>query len=83
MEAPMAPDRNPSKAPTTVQVETAAATFDKLSTPMPLHADDPHIVVLVEQVFAHVAPDGSLAPDQGSQPKRVRRRPRFDADARR
>jgi DNA-binding transcriptional ArsR family regulator len=124
----------PVKGLTTAQVETAAATFDMLSTPMRLHlmwllchgdhdvgwlaeqvgatvaavsqqlgklrlaglvsarregryqiytADDPHIVVLVEQVFAHVAPDGSLAPDQGSQPSRVRRRPRFDADAHR
>jgi DNA-binding transcriptional ArsR family regulator len=42
-------------------------------------ADDPHILVLVEQVFAHIAPDGSLAPDEGSQPRRVRRRPRFEA----
>jgi DNA-binding transcriptional ArsR family regulator len=46
-------------------------------------ADDPHILVLVEQIFAHVAPDGSLAPDQGSQPRRVRRRPRFEAGVRR
>jgi DNA-binding transcriptional ArsR family regulator len=44
-------------------------------------ADDPHMLVLVEQVFAHVAPDGSLAPDQGSQRRRVRRRPRFEAGA--
>jgi DNA-binding transcriptional ArsR family regulator len=42
-------------------------------------ADDPHILVLVEQVFARVAPDGSLAPDEGSQARRVRRRPRFEA----
>jgi DNA-binding transcriptional ArsR family regulator len=46
-------------------------------------ADDPHVLVLVEQVFAHVAPDGSLAPDQRSQPRRVRRRPRFEAGTRR
>lgn len=44
-------------------------------------ADDPHILMLVDQVFAHIAPDGSLAPDGGSQPRRVRRRPRFDATA--
>jgi DNA-binding transcriptional ArsR family regulator len=25
--------------------------------------DDPHIVTLVEQIFDHIAPDGSLAPD--------------------
>ncbi|TCC02956.1 ArsR/SmtB family transcription factor [Kribbella soli] len=24
---------------------------------------DPHVIALVEQIFAHVAPDGSLAPD--------------------
>jgi DNA-binding transcriptional ArsR family regulator len=42
-------------------------------------ADDPHILMLVDQVFAHIAPDGRLSPDEGSQPRRVRRRPRFDA----
>ncbi|MCV7248466.1 winged helix-turn-helix transcriptional regulator [Mycobacterium koreense] len=25
--------------------------------------DDPHIVALLAQIFAHIAPDGSLAPD--------------------
>ncbi|MGW3467313.1 ArsR/SmtB family transcription factor [Saccharopolyspora sp. NPDC000995] len=25
--------------------------------------DDPHVVALVEQIFEHIAPDGSLAPD--------------------
>jgi len=25
--------------------------------------DDPHVIALVEQIFEHVAPDGSLAPD--------------------
>jgi DNA-binding transcriptional ArsR family regulator len=25
--------------------------------------DDPHVITLVEQIFQHVAPDGSLAPD--------------------
>lgn len=25
--------------------------------------DDPHVLTLVEQIFAHIAPDGSLAPD--------------------
>jgi DNA-binding transcriptional ArsR family regulator len=43
--------------------------------------DDPHVLVLVEQVFAHVAPDGSLTPDEGSQPARIRRRPRFGTGA--
>ena len=25
--------------------------------------DDPHVLNLVQQIFAHIAPDGSLAPD--------------------
>ncbi len=25
--------------------------------------DDPHVVALVDQIFDHIAPDGSLAPD--------------------
>jgi DNA-binding transcriptional ArsR family regulator len=25
--------------------------------------DDPHVLTLVQQIFAHIAPDGSLAPD--------------------
>lgn len=25
--------------------------------------DDPHVVTLVDQIFDHIAPDGSLAPD--------------------
>jgi DNA-binding transcriptional ArsR family regulator len=25
--------------------------------------DDPHILALIQQIFAHIAPDGSLAPD--------------------
>jgi DNA-binding transcriptional ArsR family regulator len=46
-------------------------------------ADDPHILILVEQVFAHVAPDSSVASDRGSQRSGVRRRPRFEVRARR
>lgn len=39
--------------------------------------DDPHIVAVIEQMFTHIAPDGTLAPD----PARPRppRRPRFEA----
>jgi DNA-binding transcriptional ArsR family regulator len=44
-------------------------------------ADDPHIMILVDQVFAHIAPDGTLSPDEGTQAARIRRRPRFDAGA--
>lgn len=25
--------------------------------------DDPHVITMVEQIFEHIAPDGSLAPD--------------------
>ncbi|UVY83746.1 metalloregulator ArsR/SmtB family transcription factor [Brachybacterium sp. NBEC-018] len=32
--------------------------------------DDPHVVELVEQIFEHIAPDGSLAPDP---PRKERR----------
>ena len=28
--------------------------------------DDPHVLALIQQIFAHIAPDGSLAPDPGS-----------------
>jgi DNA-binding transcriptional ArsR family regulator len=37
--------------------------------------DDPHILSVVEQMFSHIAPDGTLAPD----PMRTRpaRHPRF------
>lgn len=37
--------------------------------------DDPHILSVVEQMFSHIGPDGTLAPD----PRRSRppRRPRF------
>jgi DNA-binding transcriptional ArsR family regulator len=120
-----------SGGPAPAHLESAAATFDMLSTPIRLHlmwllchgdhdvgslaeqvgatvaavsqhlaklrlaglvsarregrhqiytADDPHILVLVEQVFAHVARDGSLIPDTGGEARRVRRWPRFDAE---
>ncbi len=26
--------------------------------------DDPHVLALIDQIFTHIAPDGSLAPDQ-------------------
>src|SRR5271163_3708218 len=29
--------------------------------------DDPHVLTLVQQIFAHIAPDGSLAPDPPSR----------------
>jgi DNA-binding transcriptional ArsR family regulator len=30
--------------------------------------DDPHVLTLVQQIFAHIAPDGSLAPDPPPKP---------------
>jgi len=37
--------------------------------------DDPHIVTVIEQMFTHIAPDGTLA--SGPDPRRPPRRPRF------
>lgn len=40
--------------------------------------EDPHIVEVIEQMFSHIAPDGTLAPDATvSDPRRPPRRPRF------
>lgn len=39
--------------------------------------DDPHIVGVIEQMFSHIAPDGTLAPDPSRD--RPPRRPRFKA----
>jgi DNA-binding transcriptional ArsR family regulator len=39
--------------------------------------DDPHIIGVIEQMFSHIAPDGTLAPDPGRD--RPPRRPRFKA----
>ena len=30
--------------------------------------DDPHVVTLVDQIFRHIAPDGTLTPDGSSTP---------------
>ncbi len=30
--------------------------------------EDPHVLTLVQQIFAHIAPDGSLAPDPPAKP---------------
>ena len=37
--------------------------------------DDPHIVSVIEEMFRHIQPDGTLAPDPGR--RRPTRRPRF------
>ncbi len=39
--------------------------------------DDPHIIGVIEQMFSHIAPDGTLAPDPARD--RPPRRPRFKA----
>lgn len=31
--------------------------------------DDPHILTLLQQIFAHIAPDGTLAPDPPPGPR--------------
>ncbi len=31
--------------------------------------DDPHVLTLVQQIFEHIAPDGSLAPDPPMPPR--------------
>jgi|SRR5690606_11749563 len=37
--------------------------------------DDPHVVTMVEEIFEHIAPDGSLAPDPDERrPQRRSRR---------
>jgi DNA-binding transcriptional ArsR family regulator len=33
--------------------------------------EDPHVVQLVEQIFEHIAPDGSLAPDPPAKDSRA------------
>lgn len=39
---------------------------------------DPHILSLIEQMFTHIAPDGTLAPDPDPDRSRPARRPRFE-----
>lgn len=40
--------------------------------------DDPHIVAVIEQMFSHIAPDGTLAPDSTAvDSRRAPRLPRF------
>jgi DNA-binding transcriptional ArsR family regulator len=31
--------------------------------------EDPHVLTLIDQIFAHIAPDGTLAPDPPSPPR--------------
>jgi DNA-binding transcriptional ArsR family regulator len=42
--------------------------------------DDPHIAGVVEQMFSHIAPDGTL--ESAHDPRRPSRRPRFSATSR-
>lgn len=38
--------------------------------------EDPHLLALVEQIFAHIAPDGTLAPDEPPSPSTSTKEPR-------
>jgi DNA-binding transcriptional ArsR family regulator len=31
--------------------------------------DDPHVITLIQQIFDHIAPDGTLAPDPPREPR--------------
>lgn len=39
--------------------------------------EDPHILSVIEQMFTHIAPDGTLAVASDADPRRPPRRPRF------
>jgi len=39
--------------------------------------EDPHILSVIEQMFSHIAPDGTLALEPVPDPRRPPRRPRF------
>jgi DNA-binding transcriptional ArsR family regulator len=39
--------------------------------------EDPHILTVIEQMFSHIAPDGTLTRDPLPDPRRPPRRPRF------
>ena len=39
--------------------------------------EDPHIISVIDQMFSHIAPDGTLALSPSPDPRRPPRRPRF------
>jgi DNA-binding transcriptional ArsR family regulator len=39
--------------------------------------EDPHILTVIEHMFSHIAPDGTLTRDPVPDPRRPPRRPRF------
>jgi DNA-binding transcriptional ArsR family regulator len=41
--------------------------------------EDPHIVGVIEQMFSHIASDGTLAPEPVPDARRPPRRPRFSS----
>ncbi|MER6760098.1 MULTISPECIES: ArsR/SmtB family transcription factor [Amycolatopsis] len=41
--------------------------------------EDPHIISVIEQMFSHIAPDGTLAPDPLPGPRRQSLRPSFSS----
>ncbi len=42
--------------------------------------DDPHVITMVEQIFQHIAPDGTLAPDPPMPERLIADRSPGDAD---
>lgn len=38
--------------------------------------DDPHVLTLIDQIFEHIAPDGTLAPDPPVEPSLAVKRPK-------
>lgn len=44
--------------------------------------EDVHILTVIEQMFSHIAPDGTLAAEPGPDPRRPPRRPRFVSTSR-
>lgn len=38
--------------------------------------DDPHVLTLIDQIFEHIAPDGTLAPDPLVEPSLAVKRPK-------
>ncbi len=43
--------------------------------------DDPHVLTLIDQIFAHIAPDGTLAPDPPGPRRPVQDQPLLEMAA--
>jgi DNA-binding transcriptional ArsR family regulator len=66
-----------------VTIATASQHLTKLRLAGIIHAqrqgrrqiytvDDPHVLTMVQQIFEHIAPDGTLAPDPTDPPRPAR-----------